>query len=210
MLSGLLTTISSPFSSFRSGGGNQAILGGEMEMYYDEKLKRWVDPSDPDSMKPVDDIAPPPTDAQPSAAKGDTPPPAQPAALGAEDAVGDLMTPPPSFRKRRKQSRSVSSPALLSPGKADAPAGFGNENSTPNGVPLPMPPGAATDGPQHTPAQILVPGVPSETSGATPAKKSKTKHSTQKKKKEKKKNKTVKESKKGKDTKKAKRDKKKK
>eukprot|EP01045_Picozoa_sp_COSAG04_P033118 COSAG04_NODE_6730_length_1267_cov_30.994007_2_plen_123_part_01 len=122
------------------------------------------------------------------------------------------MTPPPSFRRRRKQSRSVSSPALLSPGKADAPAGFGDENSTPNGVPLPMPPGAATDGPQHTPAQILVPGVPSETSGETPAKKSKTKHSTkgQKKKKEKKRNKTAKESKKGKDTKKAKRDKKKK
>ena len=178
-----------------------------MEMYYDEKLKRWVDPSDPDSMKPVDDIAPPPTDAQPSAAKGDTPP-AQPAALGAEDAVGDLMTPPPSFRRRRKQNRSVSSPALLSPGKADASAGFGDGNSTP-GV-LPMPAGAAQDGPQHTPAQILVPGVPSETCGETPAKKTKTKHGRKKKeskkgKKEgKKSGKKKKESKKGKDTKKAK------
>eukprot|EP01052_Picozoa_sp_SAG31_P039810 SAG31_NODE_5603_length_2426_cov_4.864633_2_plen_70_part_00 len=29
---------------FGGGGGTKAVVGGELEMYYDEDKKRWIDP----------------------------------------------------------------------------------------------------------------------------------------------------------------------
>ena len=42
--------------------------GDELEMYYDAVLKKWVDPSDPDSMKPDEPLGLPPATAAASPA----------------------------------------------------------------------------------------------------------------------------------------------
>ena len=42
--------------------------GDELEMYYDAVLKKWVDPSDPDSMKPDEPLGLPPAAAAASPA----------------------------------------------------------------------------------------------------------------------------------------------
>lgn len=61
--------------------------------YYDEVLKKWVDPSDPDSMKPDAPLAPPPTtSAEPALAVPTESP--TPAVADVNVLTGDLMTAP--------------------------------------------------------------------------------------------------------------------
>jgi len=76
--------------------------------YYDEKLKRWVDPSSPEGDAPAA-VGPPPTAGGPA-----TPEPAAAAASspsaagdGENGATQDLMAPPPSFRKKKPRSSAA-------------------------------------------------------------------------------------------------------
>ena len=85
------------------------VNADDMTMYYDEKLKRWVDPNDADSMKPVEAVAPPPTTA---AAPAPAPNPAgdvtQTTPLKPDQVSNDLMAPPPSFRRRKSTQKRPS------------------------------------------------------------------------------------------------------
>ena len=135
---GLLRAISSPFSAIKAAANPEykEVNADDMTMYYDEKLKRWVDPNDADSLKPVEAVAPPPTGAAPApapalqdAAAGGPGPAGATTPAKVEDTSNDLMAPPPSFRRRKPSqkrqtvSRTMSSPALLSPTSAARAAG---------------------------------------------------------------------------------------
>ncbi len=92
----------------RGVDSGKGINADDMTMYYDEKLKRWVDPAAPESSEAAV-TGPPPTVAQ-------SPAPA-PAPSGSDEAdrsepgsasgTDDLMAPPPSFRKKKRGARGV-------------------------------------------------------------------------------------------------------
>lgn len=101
-------------------GVDAGINADDMTMYYDEKLKRWVDPAAPESSEAV--VAGPP----PIKVQDQTPAPepvrSEP---GGSSGTADLMAPPPSFRKKRgargtpaKTSTAAlpGGPAMLTPG----------------------------------------------------------------------------------------------
>eukprot|EP01043_Picozoa_sp_COSAG02_P019248 COSAG02_NODE_920_length_15934_cov_11.363751_9_plen_621_part_00 len=88
-----------------------------MTMYYDEKLKRWVDPAAPESSEATV-AGPPPTGAQ-SPAPAPAPAPsgsgeADRSEPGSVSGTDDLMAPPPSFRKKKRGARGA--PAKTSTG----------------------------------------------------------------------------------------------
>lgn len=111
------------FGSGEKDNSTKATLGDEMSMYYDEKLKRWVDPSDPSTSEEPAGLAPPPTAMSAPAADGGGAPPtlgapgSAPAALSEAAAATpepyDMMAPAP-LRKRKPSRRASAAPATPS------------------------------------------------------------------------------------------------
>ena len=113
--------------------------------YFDEKLKKWVDPSNPDSMEPDAPLAPPPmagggaAPAEDEAAAepafdGNGTPDAEAEKLG-EKLTNNLMAPPPSFNRKKRGGKRSSTPGATLSFVPRLPGGGDSGSSVGGGVP---------------------------------------------------------------------------
>jgi len=175
-----LSGIRSVVSSETEGGATRAKLGTDNTFYYDEKLKRWVDKSDPSSADGPKEIAPPPIKPRdsvtgapmmgapngvgggsggPSTGPGPSPVPPQ-VAVNAQTGMSTGLPPP-----RRRPGMSMTSP---SPGAPTAGKGTPFMMMPGQGMPagaVPMMPMMPTPGG----ATPMMPGVPAGAGAAPPA-----------------------------------------
>ena len=129
-------------------GADAGINADDMTMYYDEKLKRWVDPAAPETSEDAV-VGPPPIGVQSQALAKDEP--ARPEPDGSSG-TADLMAPPPSFRKKRgargtpaKTSTAAlpGGPTVLAPGAlSGGETNFSSNNTEEVSAPVPAVVGA--------------------------------------------------------------------